>query len=102
MVDTLKGTRLVLSVEIHPLNQFTDILDAFIFLNGDAISHISVALNVRDIEDMHIHATPIYQGSSEGRMFIVYLLAVVVIVIMTVDHVWPRAGISKLVYLGYL
>ena len=102
MVDSLKGTCLVLSVEIHPLNQVLDILDVFIFLNGDAISHISVTLYIGAIEDMNIFAAPVYQGSSEGRMFIVYLFAEVVIVIMSVDHVWPRAGISKLVYLGYL
>ena len=102
MVDTLKGACFIFSVEIHPLDQVLNILDVFIFLNGDAISHISVALNVRDIEDMHILATPVYQGSSEGRMFIVYLFAEVIIVIMSVDHVWPRAGIGKLVYLGYL
>ena len=102
MVDSLKGTCLVLSVEIHPLDQVLDILDVFIFLNGDAISHIPVTLYIGAIEDMNIFATPVYQGSSEGRMLIVYLLAVVVIVIVSVDHVWPRAGINKLVYLGYL
>ena len=102
MVDSLKGTCLVLSVEIHPLDQVLDILDAFIFLNWDSISHISVTLYIGAIEDMNIFTTPVYQGSSEGRMFIVYLFAEVVIVIMSVDHVWPRAGISKLVYLGYL
>ena len=102
MVDALKGTCLVLSVEIHPLNQVLDILDAFIFLNGDAISRISVTLNIRAIEDMHILPAPIYLDMSEGKLLVIYLLAVVVIVIMSVDHVWPRAGISKLVYLGYL
>ena len=102
MVDALKGTCLILSVEIHPLDQVLDILDVFIFLNGDAISHISVTLYIGAIEDMNIFAAPIYQGSSEGRMLIVYLLAVVVIIVVTVNHVRPKAGFSELVYLSHL
>ena len=98
----LEGLCLVFTVESHPRDQVADIINSFIIINWDAISRISVTLNIRAIEDMHILPAPIYLDMSEGRMLIVYLLAVVVIVIMSVDHVWPRAGISKLVYLGYL
>ena len=98
----LEGLCLVFSVESHPRDQVADIINSFIIINWDAISRISVTLNIRAIEDMHILPAPIYLDMSEGKLLVIYLLAVVVIIVVTVDHIRPKAGFSKLVYLGHL